>query len=73
VPSALSWQDAFVAVTVAMGDSVEDARASLGHEGAAVASALARSLSQEDRKLRLSMLATALAAITADVEDARLA
>jgi hypothetical protein len=68
-----TWQSAFVATTLAIGDSVDDARASLGPADLRAASAFVARVSHPDRRVRARTLAATLARVAADVETARLA
>ncbi len=69
----LTWPSAFVATTLAIGDSMADARASLDPADLCSASAVVNRLEHPDRRTRARTLAAALAQIAVDVEAARLA
>ena len=73
MPANITWQPAFVAGTVALGGTPEDARASLGAAAALEARELLGHLEQPDRARRAHALATVIAAVAADVEIWRLA
>jgi hypothetical protein len=70
---ASTWQRAFVATTFILGDSLEDARASLGEADLAVTNGLMTALAHPERHVRARTLAAALGRIAADLETARLA
>jgi hypothetical protein len=70
---APTWQAAFVATTYALGDTVQDARASLGPGDLAVAAAVLTGLAHTQREVRARILASALGRIVADIEVARVA
>jgi hypothetical protein len=72
-PAPRSWQASFVATTVALGGSVDDALGALEAGDRAVALAYAAGLRHTDRAVRARALAQALGRIAADVELARLA
>jgi hypothetical protein len=61
------WQTAFVAMSVTLGESVDDALAALG-DHASAAGALAQRLRSESRETRARALAEHLAPIAADIE-----
>jgi hypothetical protein len=75
MPSSPSWQVTFVAMTVALGDSLEDARAALGPAGWSLddVTALRASLSQAAREVRARALASALAHVALELDGAKLA
>jgi hypothetical protein len=73
VSESLSWQTAFVAATVALGDSVEEARASLAVGAVAGAAEILADLASTDRARRAKAVASVLSVVSADVEDQRLA
>jgi hypothetical protein len=65
------WHAAFVAVTVALGDSVDDALGSLGATEASLppdGAALVKALRSESRDTRVRALAHALSEVALDVE-----
>jgi hypothetical protein len=63
------WEDPFVAMSIALGASEVDVRASMTDEAAARASLLG-SLGSPDKRTRAKALAGALAAIVLDLERA---
>ncbi len=67
------WQAAFVVTTVALGDSVDDARTALTPLDWAAAAGVVPGLSHPDRGVRARALASGLGQVTADIELARLA
>jgi hypothetical protein len=67
------WEAAFVAMSVALGASVDQACASLGEEAAAKVAPYARTLVSPSREARAKALATGLARIALAIEEARLA
>jgi hypothetical protein len=72
VNSPLSWQEAFVAMTLSLGDSVEDALGALGRGAPGVTRELRAVLSGADRNARASTLSSILGAVIGDVEDGRI-
>jgi len=66
------WQSAFVATTFALGDEVDDARASLGDSDLALANAMVVGLSHPTRDVRARTLAATLGRIATDIESLRL-
>jgi len=68
-----AWQSAFVATTVALGDSIEDARAALTTADLAAAGAVVAGLAHSARDVRARTLASAIGRIAADLELARVA
>ncbi len=70
---APSWQAAFVAATVALGDAVSDARDALAPADQAIAAPVLDGLTDADRSVRARTLAAALAQIAAELERARFA
>lgn len=61
------WQNAFVALSVAMGESLDDALAALGDDARQVA-ALESALRTESREKRARALAQHLAAVAAELD-----
>ena len=61
------WQNAFVAMSVAMGEPLDDALAALGEDAESVA-ALASALRSESREKRARAMAQHLAALAADLD-----
>ncbi len=61
------WQNAFVAMSVAMGESLDDALAALGDDAQSVA-ALASALRSESREKRARAMAQHLATLAADLD-----
>lgn len=70
---APSWPAAFVAMTFALGDTLEDAMLALSPEDVSRARTLAQGLGHKDREVRARTLAAAIAQIVSDLEEARLA
>ncbi len=70
VNATLGWQAAFVAVSVALGDTVDDAQRSLSEADAAAARDVLRGLSAADKGTRARALALALAQIATAVDGA---
>ena len=68
-----TWQSAFVATTLAVGGSLDDARASLGSADQAQAAAVLPGLAHGQRDVRAKTLAAALGRVVADLELTRLA
>jgi hypothetical protein len=67
-----AWETSFVAMSIALGGTVDDAKAALGEAGTVEASALLLALRDPSRANRAKALATAITAITLDIERARL-
>jgi hypothetical protein len=66
------WEAAFVAMSVALGMSVDEALASLDPLPAARVEAFARSLAHAEREARAKALAAGLARISLSIEEGRL-
>jgi hypothetical protein len=66
------WEAAFVAMSVALGASVDEAFASLDPAAAARAEGFARALAHPAREARAKALAAGLARIAVAIEKARL-
>lgn len=64
----MSWESAFVAMSVALGEDADAARASLDAAGAAGVASLAAALKAESRATRAQALARELGPILAAVE-----
>jgi hypothetical protein len=73
VATTEGWEAAFVAMSVALGTSVNEALASLDPVPAARVEAFARSLLHPEREARAKALAAGLARIFVSIEEARLA
>jgi hypothetical protein len=67
------WENAFVAMSVALGASVDEACLSLDDAARARAEALLRGLAHEVREGRAKALAAGLAQVTIAIEQMRLA
>ncbi len=67
-----TWETSFVAMSLALGMSAEDAASALGDEGRDRAAGLLQALGQPARASRAKALASAIAVIAVDVERARL-
>lgn len=70
------WKRSFVATSVALGDSVEDALEALGHAGRSPADArlddLAERLRAPHRAARASALAAAIGEVVVKIDEAKL-
>ena len=64
----MTWEPAFLAVSLAVGESLDDSLAALGDRAAACAP-LAERLRAESRELRARAIAEHLAPIAADLEQ----
>jgi hypothetical protein len=73
VPVSEGWEAAFVAMSVALGVSVDEACASLSEAAAGRAGAFAKALTHPAKQERAKALAAGLARIAVAVEKARLA
>ena len=71
VDAGQGWEDSFVATTVALGDSVDDARRSLARADARAPAPLWAGLAHPERNVRARTLAAALGRIIVDLEQAR--
>jgi hypothetical protein len=69
----LSWQDAFVATTLMVGGSVDEARACLLEADAGAARPLVTRLASSDRGVRAKALALPLAQLAAELDAAGVA
>jgi hypothetical protein len=67
------WESAFVAMSVALGASPEEASSSLGEEARRRVAPLVQALGQPTREGRAKALASGLARVALAVENARLA
>ena len=70
---ASSWQVAFVATTLLLGDTIRDAKAALSAPHWAVALAGAPTLEHADKAVRARAIAAVLAEIASGLEELRLA
>lgn len=68
-----AWETAFVAVSVALGATVEEARLALDEGGRERVAGLCRALSAPAREGRAKALAAALGRLAVVIEKARLA
>jgi hypothetical protein len=75
MPSTPGWQVAFVAMTVALGDSGDDAHAALdgADRDAPEVTTLLAALSHPQREVRARTLATTLARVVVELDAVKLA
>ena len=67
-----SWETSFLAMSVALGATVDEASSALGDAGIARASELIHALADPSRANRARALAVAIAEIAVDIERTRL-
>jgi hypothetical protein len=72
MPTPAGWENAFVAVSVALGATPEEASAALDESVRGRVSSLVQALAQPTREARAKALASGLARVALAIEKARL-
>jgi hypothetical protein len=66
------WEPAFLAMSAALGEPHDDALAALGDAGMLHATEMARALRSKKREVRAKAIASELAIVARDLDEARL-